>query len=61
MFEKLWPVHHLELRFSGPEALLGLVVKPGHLGWVATAVRVRSRMPGMVPEAATSPGFGHEA
>ena len=43
---------HLELRFSGPEALLGLVGESGHLeaDQVTTAMRVESRIPGMRSE-----------
>lgn len=45
----MWTVCHLKLRFSGPEAPLGLVVESGHLeaGQVTTAMRVESRIPGM--------------
>lgn len=59
----MWPVCHLELSFSSPETLLGLVVASGHLeaGWLTTAVRVESRIPSKRSEVSKQPQGGVEA
>lgn len=59
----MWPVSYLELRFSSPETLLGLVVASGHLetGWLTTAMKVESRIPGKTSEVSKQPWSGVEA
>lgn len=61
--EFMWTVCHLELRFSSPEALLGLAVEPGLLeaGQVKSAMRVESRIPSMRAQVSKQPRGGHGA
>lgn len=56
----MWPLCHLELRFSSIRALL---MESGHLeaGCVTTAVTVESGIPGMGSEVGKEPGVGWEA
>ena len=61
--EFIWPVCHLGLQVSSPEALLGLVVESGLLeaGWGTTMRVERADDQAWGQRSASSPGVGREA
>lgn len=57
------PVCYLELKFSGPESPLGLVVESGHLesDWAANGMRAKNRIQGKRSKVSEQPRGGVEA